>query len=286
LLDARFRGHDKAVLVSGEMMPPDLMFWYELALKMAMTATIVVIASVAVERSGPFIGALIASLPTAAGAAYIILAIEHPPAFIAASAVGSLAAGTAVSVFALAYAVLAQRHGIIVSIGLATLVWFAAAAALRLVDWTPLSAIVLSIIVFGITIPASARYRNTGMPREALKRTRYDIPLRAATAALVVVIVTTASHRIGSFVSGMFAVFPIVMGSFAVILHPRVGGPAAASVFAHAQVPLVGLGLGFLAVHYLAEPIGSWLALVVGLAVCIGWNGLLWLVQHARSRTA
>ena len=71
---------------------------------------------------------------------------------------------------------------------------------------------------------------------------------------------TTASHRIGSFVSGMFAVFPIVMGSFVVILHPRLGGPAAASVFAHAQVPLVGLGLGFLAVHYLAEPIGSWWA--------------------------
>jgi uncharacterized membrane protein (GlpM family) len=266
-------------------MTPDLMFWYELALKMAMTATIVVIASVAVERSGPFIGALIASLPTAAGATYIILAIEHPPAFIAASAVGSLAAGTAVSIFALAYAALAQRHGIVLSIGLATVVWFAAAAALHLVDWTPLSAVLLSVVVFGITIPASARYRGTGVPREKVKRTRYDIPLRALTAALVVAIVTTASHKIGSFVSGMFAVFPIVMGSFAVILHPRVGGPAAASVFAHAQVPLFGLGLGFLAVHYLAERIGSWWALVAGLAVCIGWNGLLWLVQHARSRT-
>ena len=265
-------------------MSPDLIFWYELALKMAMTATIVVIASVAVERSGPFIGALIASLPTAAGAAYIILAIEHPPAFIAASAVGSLAAGAAVSIFALAYAVLAQRHGIIASIGLATLVWFAGAAALRLVDWTPLSAVALNAVVFAITIPASARYRGAAVPREKIKRTRYDIPLRAATAALVVVIVTTASHSIGSFASGMFAVFPIVMGSFVVILHPRLGGPAAASVLAHAQVPLVGLGLGFLAVHYLAEPIGSWWAYAVGLSICIGWNGLLWLAQHARSR--
>ncbi len=265
-------------------MTPDLLFWYELALKMAMTATIVVVASVAVERSGPFIGALIASLPTAAGAAYIILAIEHPPAFVAASAVGSLAAGTAVSVFALAYAALAQRHGIVLSIGLATIVWFVAAAGLRLVDWTALSAVLLSVAVFGVTIPASARYRTTGVPREKVKRTRYDIPLRAATAALVVAVVTTASHRIGSFVSGMFAVFPIVMGSFAVILHPRIGGPAAASVFAHAQVPLFGLGLGFLAVHYLAEPVGSWWALAVGLAVCVGWNGLLWLLQHARGR--
>ena len=73
-------------------MSPDLLLWYELALKMALTAAIVVTVSVAVERSGPFIGALIATLPTAAGAAYIILAIEHPPAFIAASAIGTVAA--------------------------------------------------------------------------------------------------------------------------------------------------------------------------------------------------
>ena len=57
---------------------------------MMMTAAVVVITSVAVERSGPFLGALIGALPTAAGAAYTILALEHPPAFIAASAVGSV----------------------------------------------------------------------------------------------------------------------------------------------------------------------------------------------------
>ena len=265
-------------------MSPELIFWSELALKMAMTATIVVIASVAVERSGPFIGALIAALPTAAGAAYIILAIEHPPDFIAQSAVGSLAAGAAVSVFALVYAALAQRHGLVVSIGAATLVWFAAAAALRWVDWTALTATLFNVAVFSVTIPASAPYRGTMVPREAIKRTGFDIPLRAATAALVVVIVTTASHRIGSFMSGIFAVFPIVMGSFVVILHPRLGGPAAASVLAHAQVPLVGLGLGFLSLRFLAEPIGVWWAYAVAVAICIGWNGLVWLAQHRRDR--
>src|ERR1700720_3232369 len=118
-------------------MSPDLIFLSELALKMALTAFIVVIISVTVERSGPFIGALIAALPTAAGATYIILALEHPPAFIAASAVGSLAANAAVAIFALAYAALAQRHGIVLSITVALLIWFGAAALLRLVDWTP-----------------------------------------------------------------------------------------------------------------------------------------------------
>jgi hypothetical protein len=262
-------------------MSPELFFWYELALKIVMTATIVVVASVAVERSGPFIGALIAALPTAAGAAYIILAFEHPPAFVAESAIGSLAAGAAVAIFALIYAVLAQRHGLVLSISVAAMVWLAATAGLRLVDWTPAGAVALNACVYAITIPASARYR-TALPRETMRRARYDIPMRALTAAVLVAVVTTASHRIGSFVSGMFAVFPIVMGSLVVILHPRAGGPAAASVLAHAQVPLVGLGLGFLAVHYLAQPIGPWWALMAGLAICIGWNAMLWALRAAR----
>src|SRR5208337_3854704 len=99
------------------MISPELLFWYGLALKMAMTAIVVVITSVAVERSGPFIGSLIAALPTAAGAAYVILAIEHPPSFIAASAIGSAATSAAVSIFSLAYAVLAQRRGLLMSLG-------------------------------------------------------------------------------------------------------------------------------------------------------------------------
>jgi hypothetical protein len=262
---------------------PELIFWCGLAVKMAMTAAIVVAASVAVERSGPFIGALITALPTAAGAAYIILAIEHPPAFIATSAVGSAAANAAVAVFALAYAALAQRHGIVLSLGVATLVWFGAAAALRLVDWTPATALALNAIVYGVTIPASARYRAAA-PRESIIRTPYDLPLRAAAAAVVVATVTTASHQIGSFASGIFAVFPIVMGSLAVILHPRVGGKAAAAVFAHAQPALVGLCLGFLGVHYLAEPVGVWWAFAAGLAIAMAWSGALWLLRRARMR--
>src|ERR1700691_1505470 len=122
------------------MTPPELLLLSEAALKMAMTAGIFVIVSVVVERSGPFIGALIAALPTAAGAAYIILAFEHSPDFIAASAVGSAAAVATISIFALSYTVLAQRHGLILSLGIAIAIWFVGAAALRPVQWTPLTA--------------------------------------------------------------------------------------------------------------------------------------------------
>jgi uncharacterized membrane protein (GlpM family) len=254
-----------------------------LLLKIAMTAGIVVAASIVVERSGPFIGALIASLPTAGGAAMIILAWEHPPGFIAQSAVGSIVSNAVVAVFALSYAVLAQRYNLLVSLGGAYLVWFFAAYLTRYVEWNAASATLLNAVVFPLAILAGSRFRVTG----AVKRvhlTARDLAWRAAVVTLCVLVVTAASYSIGSFASGLFAFFPVAMGSFFVILQPRIGGPAAASVAAHVQAPLVGLGLSLLAVHFLAQPIGVWWSYAVGLSIGIGWNALLWLARRWRSK--
>jgi uncharacterized membrane protein (GlpM family) len=261
------------------MLSPDLLFWIGLALKMVLTATVVVAASVAVERSGPFIGALIGALPTAAGAAYVILALEQPPEFIAASAIGTIAVSGAVGIFALVYTVLAQRHGLIVSLGAATLVWLAVALALRTVHWTPFRAVAVSAAVFAVTIALSRRFRTAGGPISFV-RTRFDIPLRALTVALVVAVVTTASSAIGPFASGMFALFPIILGSSIAIMHPRIGGKATASMLAHAQIFLIGLGLGGLALHYLVAPVGVWPALLLSFCVCLVWSGSLYLFRR------
>ena len=258
---------------------PDQLFLLGLLLKIILTVTIVVTATIVVERTGPFIGALIAALPTAAGAVYIILALEHAPSFIAQSAVGSMAANASGALFAFSYAVLAQKRGLLVSVGGAFAVWFTCAALLRLVGWTPASALLLNAIVLGATIIAGRHFRNEGI-KTKVKATRADIAWRAAIVALCVVVVTTLSHSIGSFASGVFAVFPVAMGSFFIILHPRVGGPAAASVAAHIPAPLFGLALGFVAVHYLAESIGVWWSYGAGLAVGIAWNALIWLIRR------
>ena len=255
-----------------------------LLLKIAMTATIVVAASVVVERSGPFIGSLIASLPTAGGAALIILAIEHPPAFVAQSAVGSIVSNAVCAIFALTYAALAQRRSLPVSLGAAFLVWFSCAAASRLVDWTAASAVLLNAVVFPLAIIAGTRFRSEGAVRR-VSFTGTDLAWRAGVVTLCVIIVTAASHSIGSFASGLFAFFPVAMGSFFVILHPRVGGSATASVAAHVQAPLIGLGLSLLAVHLLAETIGVWWSYAVGLSIGIGWNALLWGLRNWRQQT-
>jgi uncharacterized membrane protein (GlpM family) len=260
----------------------DPIFWFGLLLKIVMTAGIVVAASVVVERSGPFIGALIAALPTAGGAALIILAIEHPPAFIAASAVGSLISNAVCAVFALTYAALAQRRSLLVSLGGAFLVWFAAALLSRLIDWSAVGAALLNVIVFPATIFARRRFRADAAAKARVQVTTRDLVWRAGVVTLCVIVVTAASTSIGPYFSGVFAFFPVAMGSFFIILHSRLGGPAAASVAAHVQAPLVGLGLGLLAVHYLAEPAGVWWSYAVGLAIGIGWNALLWLMRQRK----
>jgi hypothetical protein len=93
------------------------------ALKLLLTAGIVVTASVIVERSGPLIGSIIVALPTSVGAAYIIMAVEHPPAFIAQSTIASAVGNTSGALFCLAYAYTAQRFNVAISLFAAIATW-------------------------------------------------------------------------------------------------------------------------------------------------------------------
>jgi hypothetical protein len=246
-----------------------------------MTAGIVVAESVIVERSWPFICALIAALPTAGGAALIILAVEHPPEFIANGMVGSLIANASCAVFALTYATLAQKRSLPLSLGLALLVWFLGVSVARFYPWTVFSAAVLDAVIFPLTIWAGRHFRNDGV-KSKVHLTSRDLAWRAAVVTAVVILVTAASSSIGSVASGIFAFFPIAMSSFFIILHSRLGGPAAASVAAHVQLPLVGLSFGFIAVHYLAVPLGVWWAYLIGLGIGVAWNALLWVWRRSR----
>lgn len=264
----------------------DPMFWFGLALKIAITVSITVAASVVVERSGPFIGALIAALPTAGGAALIILAMEHTPAFIAQSMIGSMVVTAVCALFTLSYAALAQQRGLLLSLGGAFVIWFAGALGSRLIDWTANMALLLNLVVFPLTIYAAARFLGDGKVKPRVDLTAREAAWRIAVVTLCVLVVTAASTSIGSYFSGVFAFFPVAMSSFFIILHTRLGGAAAASVAAHVQAPLVGLVFGLYAVHRLAEPIGVWRAYGVGLAIGLSWNAALWLWRRQRALSA
>src|SRR5262245_65080383 len=129
-------------------MSPDLLFVLSLLLKMAITAAFVVAASFIAERSGPLIGAMVATLPIAAGPSYVFLALDHDAQFIAESTITSLASHAATGLFGITYVLLAQRHSVVVSLGGALAAWIASAVAVRSVAWNVWTAIALNIVTY------------------------------------------------------------------------------------------------------------------------------------------
>lgn len=256
-------------------MSPDLSFLLLLAIRMAVAAAFVVTASIITERSGPVIGALIATLPVSAGPSYVFLALDHDAAFIAESALASLPINAVTMFFCLAYVFLAQRRSVVVSVGGAIAIWLILAALERLVPWTLASGLIANAIAFAICIPLFRRFQHVKkMP--LITRRWYDIPLRAAMVATLVAIVVTMSHWVGPRVSGTIALFPVVLSSVTMILHPRIGGPATAAVIANSGWGMMGFGLSIAVLHVAAVPLGSAAALSLALATGAVWNLVLW----------
>jgi hypothetical protein len=242
-------------------MSPELIFLLTLGLRMAITAAFVVTASVITERSGPVIGALVATLPISAGPSYVFLALDHDAAFIAEGALASLPINAATIFLGLTYVVLAQRNRALVSAAAAIAVWIGLASIIRMFQWSLAAGLIVNAITFAICVPLLRRYRHVKMP--LITRRWYDIPLRASLVATLVATVVTLSGWVGPKVSGMIALFPVVFTSMMLILHPRIGGPPTAAVIANGAWGLMGFGIAIAVLHVAALQFGS----VIGLSL-------------------
>jgi len=264
-------------------MSPELTFILTLGLRMAVAAAFVVTASFITERSGPVIGALVATLPFSAGPSYVFLALDHDAGFIAQGALASLPINAATILMGLTYVVLAQRRNAVVSTGGAIAVWIALAALARLIPWSLASGLIANAIAFAVCLPLLRRFRHVTMP--LITRRWYDIPLRAALVATLVAVVTTLSGWVGPGVSGTVALFPVVFSSMMLILHPRIGGPATAAVIANSGWGLLGLGIAIAVLQVVVLRFGSAIALSLALMTCVVWNlGLWWIGRRQLGR--
>src|SRR3954453_702102 len=193
--------------VSRMQFSPEIIFILSLALRMAITAAFVVSASVITERSGPVIGALVATLPISAGPSYVFLALDHDAAFIAEGALASLPINAATIWLGLTYVVLAQRHNALVSCGSAIAVCLVLAGLSRTIQWSLAGGLLVNAVTFAICLPLMQRFRHVRMP--LIARRWYDIPLRASLVATLVATVVVLSRWVGPGVSGATALFPV-----------------------------------------------------------------------------
>jgi uncharacterized membrane protein (GlpM family) len=263
-------------------MPPELAFVLLLGMRMVVAAAFVIAASIITERSGPVIGALVASLPVSAGPAYVFLAADHDAGFIADAALASLPLNATAIFMGLAYVVLAQRFNVVISFAAAITVWLAAAVLVRSTAWSLASGIFVNLVAFAVCLPLVQRFRTAKMP--LIVRRWYDIPLRATLVATLVATVVTLSNTVGPKVSGIIALFPVVFSSLMLILHPRIGGPATAAVIANGLWGLIGFGIAIVVLHLATARLGAVAGLSLALATCVAWNLGLWLYGRRKLR--
>jgi hypothetical protein len=254
----------------GIVMSRDIVLWLPFVLKIAVTASLVVACSVIAERAGAVIAALVVTLPITAGPSYVFLALDHGASFVAGAALGGLVMIAVNAVFLLVYAAVAQRHRAAGTFAAAFAAWIALALLAGSVSWTFGGAIALSAATFLICVPLAERFGHCIAP--SVKHYWYDVPLRVLLVCSLVGTVVGLSRMLGPVLSGSLAMFPVALSSLGLILHPRIGGPAAAAVMANSIPASAGFATALVLLHLTAVPLGSAPALCLTLLVSVGWN--------------
>ncbi len=259
------------------------LLWLPVVAKALATALIVVSASVAAEALGPVWGAIVASLPVSAGPAYVFLAMQHGPDFVATSALNSAAANAATGLFLITYGILGASLSPWRSLVAAVGVWLAASLAIEQTAWTVTAAVALNLAIYGAGLLLG--YRDVSTHFESarpLPRRSFDLLLRAAAVAAFVSLVVAISAALGPAATGIAAVFPVSLISLIVILRSRLGAPASVRVATNALLPMLGFGVMLVVVHLAAQPLGASAAFGFALAVCAIWSGIPLLLEAYR----
>ena len=248
-----------------------------LAAKIAAAVFIVILSSRATEKAGPKVGSLIATLPVSTGPVYVFLAMDHDAAFIADCARMSVASSLAMLAYVWGHAYGSRRFATAGSLACAVAAWLAAVLVLQLRDWSIAEALAIYVVTFGGSIHLLRGFTRVKSPASAPPRARYDLLLRAGLVACVVLATTFAGRTSGPQLTGVIATFPTVFTSLILILQPRWGGAFTAAMMVNGLKGLVGFGLALAVLHFAALAFGSAVALVIALAVAVGWNlGLAW----------
>jgi hypothetical protein len=254
-----------------------------LLVKMLVTAATVVAASVAAERAGPVIGGIIVALPVSAGPGYVFLARQASDAFISRSALYTLAITAATALFLAAYVRVAPYLGAIASVAVALLPWLAASVLLQLVDLAWWSAAGLNLVTFPFALWVTRDSAAVEMPAPRVAGPG-DLLLRALLAGGLVATIVTISNLIGPRLTGSTVTFPVMLTTLGLIMHHRYGGYAASHALRGALLAMPGFAACALALHLLAEPLGSSRALLAALGVSLAASLVLLAGEYAARR--
>jgi uncharacterized membrane protein (GlpM family) len=191
-----------------------------LAVKLTLAPAFVVGASLASRRFGPRIGGLIAGLPVVAGPVLLVYALAHGRAFASGAAAGTLLGLLSLTAFLVVYSHVGAHASWPVTL-LAGWLTFALATAVLSTFSIPVGAAV-AVAAAGVPVGLVALPHPSGA-ESAYAPPAWDLPLRAACAAMLVLTLAAVSGWLGPQLSGLLAPFPIIATVLATFTHAQRG---------------------------------------------------------------
>ncbi|WP_431825795.1 hypothetical protein [Burkholderia sp. F1] len=194
-----------------------------LVLKLLVTPLLLLTATIAARRWGEAIGGFLVSLPLTSGPISVFLTLEHGSAFAAHATAGSLVATAAQAAFCVVYCRLATRGWQVALAGACA----AFAVVADFLQWCALPEIGLFVVTILAVMLALNLIPNNTARAGRLDSPWWDLPLRMALIAGLVIGVTMIAPYAGPETSGVLASFPFMAIILAVFAH-RLSGHAAA----------------------------------------------------------
>lgn len=192
-----------------------------LAAKLLLAPSFVMAATLAARRFGVRVGGLVGGLPVVAGPILLVFALTHGRAFAASAATATLLGIVSLCAFILVYAWLARRTPWTASLIAGWLAFLLAGAGLSQLPANSPEALLLALASLGATVRALPRAPRSTVIGAAAPR--WDLPLRGASALVLVLAITALSGPLGPKLSGLLTPFPVVATVLAAFTHAQHG---------------------------------------------------------------
>ncbi|MHB1537335.1 MAG: hypothetical protein ACYCUM_09415 [Solirubrobacteraceae bacterium] len=252
-----------------------------LALKLLLAPSFVLLATLAGRRFGTRAAGLVGGLPVVGGPILLVYALEHGRAFAASAATGTLLGLVSLVAFVVVYGRLARGLAPPASLLGGWAAFFALTFAFSSV---PLPAPAALGVLAAVLALAPRLLPQVPPPRDGRGIPAWDLPLRAACAAALVLVLTATASALGSRVSGLLAPFPVLASVLAVFTHAQRGREALHGLL---RGLLVGYGAFTLFAFTLAELLpsaGVALAFLASLAAALLCQGTVLAILTSSAR--
>jgi hypothetical protein len=226
----------------------------ELVLVSVLAAALVGLSTLAGRRWGHEVAGLVGAFPLIVGPVLLLTAERQDAAAAARTAVATLLGLVTLSGFALVYARSAGRSHWPVSVALG---WTAAAALGILVGRIEAGLLgALAAAALSIALARAGLPRRRGAENAPPVLPRWELPVRMALTAALIVGLTAAGDRFGPAVAGILAALPTLASVLAVFTHARFGHVALVSMLRGMLSGLAGFVVFCALIALLVEPAG------------------------------